>query len=295
LRAVIARLFPSLLVSLLAGCAGPVDTDSSAVREPTPQRIIAVAPSVAEILFELELDDRVVGVGDYTNWPPEAAAKPRIGGLFDPRFEEIVALAPDLAILLPSEERLASELERLGLTTLTVRHETLADIEASILAIAERAGVAPRGRRLAEALGRDLAPRSRHRRPEVLLLVGRQRGRLAELTAVGSGTYLAELVTRLGGDNVLADLAQPYPQVNLEALLERQPDLIIELQPQELGAEEAAALVADWEELPELEAVGRGCVQVVSGSHVLLPGPRIVLLFQELDEAFDLCEPEAAA
>ena len=280
-------------MAALWGCAGP-PTDSPA-GERAPARVIAVAPSIVEILFALELGDRVVGVGDYAEWPPAATAKPRIGGLFDPRFEHIVALAPDLAVLLPSEERLAGELERLGVETLTVRHETLAEIGASMVTIAARAGVEERGRRLAEELDRELASRRRRPAPRVLLLVGRERDRLAQLTAVGSGTFLAEIVTRLGADNVLADLAQPYPQINLETVLERRPEVVIELQPGSLSAEDGAALVAEWSRFPRLPAVERGCVTVVSGGHVLLPGPRLPLLARDLENALDACAGRDAA
>ncbi len=281
----------------MSACAGPPGGDPTAAAgaDRAPRRLIAVAPSVVEILFALDLGDRVVGVGDYAEWPPAAAAKPRIGGLYDPRFEEIVALAPDLAILLPSEQRLAGELARLGVETLTVRHETLAEIEETIVAIADRAGVEERGRRLAAELERELAPRRRDPRPRVLLLVARERGRLAQLTAVGAGTFLAEIVERLGADNVLADLGQPYPQINLETVIDRRPQIIVELQPGDLPAGDAAALAAEWERFPRLPAVANGCVTVVAGGHVLLPGPRLPLLARRLEEALDDCAERAAA
>lgn len=283
------------MVALWACAEKPPGTAGPAADPAPPRRVIAVAPSVVEILFALDLGDRVVGVGDYAEWPAAAAAKPRIGGLFDPRFEKIVALAPDLAVLLPSEERLAGELARLGVETMTVRHETLAEIEASVVAIATRAGVEARGRRLAAELARGLAPRRRDPAPRVLLLVARERDRMAQLTAVGSGTFLAEIVERLGARNVLADLAQPYPQISLETVLDRRPEVILELQPDELSPEEAAALVDEWRRFPRLPAVERGCVTVVSGGYVLLPGPRLPFLARRLEEALEACAERAAA
>jgi ABC-type hemin transport system substrate-binding protein len=77
-----------LLSSLWFACGGEPAKEESGSPGPaeTPQRIVAIAPSVTEMLFELGLGDRVVGVGDYTRWPPEATARPKLGGLFDSRL-----------------------------------------------------------------------------------------------------------------------------------------------------------------------------------------------------------------
>lgn len=280
---------------MVGACAGPAQRPPAGADGRPAERLIAVAPSLVEVLFALDLDERVVGVGDYVQWPPAAAAKPRIGGLYDPRLERIVALAPDLAVLLPSEERLAGELARLGVETLIVPQETLADVEESIRVLAARLGAEERGRRLAAELRRGLARRARDPAPRVLLLVARERGRLAQLTAVGAGTFLAEIVERLGAQNVLADAGQPYPQISLETVLERRPEVIVELQPETLTPAAAAALAAEWERFPRLPAVAGGCVAVVAGGHVLLPGPRLPRLRDELDRALDDCRPGGAS
>ena len=107
---------------------------------PTPEpgvarRIVAMAPNVTEILFALELGDRVVGVGDYATWPPEVASIPKLGGLYDVSLERILELEPDLAILIPSEAELAGHLRRLGIEVLEVENESLDQVETSIEAI----------------------------------------------------------------------------------------------------------------------------------------------------------------
>ena len=63
-----------------------------------PQRIVSVAPNVTEILFALGLEDRLVGVSVYCQYPPEALKKEKIGGYMNPSLEKIVALRPDLVI-----------------------------------------------------------------------------------------------------------------------------------------------------------------------------------------------------
>src|SRR5689334_1303434 len=98
-----------LLLALLAGCREGASPQPKGPE--VPQRIVALAPNLSETLFALGLGDRVVGVGDFSTWPPEAADKPRLGGLFDANLERIVSLKPDLAVLLPSEKDLAAKLQ----------------------------------------------------------------------------------------------------------------------------------------------------------------------------------------
>ncbi len=279
-----------ILASSVAACRDPASAPAA-----SPRRIVAVAPSLTEILFALGLGDRVVGVGDYSRWPPEAAAKPRIGGLYNPRLETIVALEPDLAVMLPSETELASKLADLGIEILTVESETVDDVGRAIRRIAERCGAAAVGEELAAKLERELAPDPLPGAPTVMLSVARERGRLAGVLVAGPGTFLDELATRLGAVNVFADAPIPYPQVGVEEILERRPRAIVELAPEPLTEEEARELARDWEELEGLPAVAAGCVRVVAGEHTVLPGPRLPRLYRELEAALLACPSIAGA
>ena len=234
----------------------------------------------------------MVGVGDFATWPPEVETKTRIGGLFDPRFEEIVALNPDLAILLPSEASLGKQLRDLGIEVLTVPSESLADVETAVSAIAERLGVPKEAELLLERWRRELAPAPFAGSPRVALTVTRQTGALTDILVPGGDTFYDELLELLGVVNVFADSKVLYPQVGPEQWLDRQPVAIVELQPKELSEYQVERLVADWQALPELEAVSRGCVRVVDGGHTLLPGPRLPRLYREIRAALAECLPE---
>ena len=170
------RALPPLAAALLLacwagwGCGGDAPPDRPAA---DPQRIVTLAPNLTEIAFELGLGDRVVGVSQYALWPPEAAERPRLGGLFDPNLERTVALEPDLAIVLPSQEEVARHLEGVGVPSLTVGIETLDDLEAAVRAIAERCGVPEAGKELAERLRRELAPRPVPGAPPAVVVLDR--------------------------------------------------------------------------------------------------------------------------
>jgi iron complex transport system substrate-binding protein len=272
----------ALLLALgAASCRQPVDRAGA-----TPHRVIAVAPGIVEILFALDLGDRVAGVGNYAHWPLEVEGLPRIGGLFDPRYETIATLEPDLAILVPSEAELRDALERLGVEVMIVPHESLADLETAIAQIAERLGVPERGERMLERLRQSLRPRAEPLAARVLLSVARQPGRAAEIYAAGPATFLGELLSRLGASNATEGLPQLYPRLGFEEAVIRAPEIVLELQPEAVAPEDEAAWSEDWRVVAGAAAP---CVRIVDGSHVLLPGPRVALVYRDLEAALLAC------
>lgn len=278
---------PRLLASLLLVLIGLACGSEQSTRPPSSaNRIIALAPGITETLFELGLADRVVGVGNYSSWPPEVEQKPKLGGLFDARLETITSLQPDLAILLPSEEELRVQLERLGVEVLTVRSDTLAEVETMIGTIAERCGVAEQGEVVLERWRQGLAPDPIERSPKVLLSVGRESGRMADVLVSGPGTHLDELLGLMGAVNAFADVPLDYPQVGLEEILQRQADVVIDLQPSPGTYEK---LAVEWQNLRSQTDMAPACARVVAGDHVLIPGPRLPRLYRELREAILSC------
>ena len=265
--------------------ASPATAAPRGAPVPAARRIVSLAPSLTETLFALGLGDRVVGVDDYSVWPAAARAKARIGGLFDPNLEKIVSLRPDLALLLPSEHDVAAKLRGLGIASLIVPVETLADVERSFVAIARRCGVAPAGERLAASWRGELAPRPVPGALAVMLSVGRQPGRLTGILAAARGTFLDELLVRLGAVNVFADAATRYPQVGLEEVVARAPRVILELRSDPAPPALAAALVHDWRQLPTVPAVREGRIFVIAGDYALVPGPRLPLLYRDMRQA----------
>ena len=274
-------LLPLLLLPACRGREGGSPTAPAPAR-----RIIALTPSLTETLFALGLGDRVVGVGDYTYWPDEAVRKPHLGGLFNPNLERIVSLRPDLAILGPSERDLIAKLRPLNVDVLVVPNESLGDVERSFHTIARRCGVPAAGDRLAADWRAGLAPQPLPGAPlKVILSVGRPAGRLGEITVAGHGTFLDELLGRLGAVNAFADSPTLYPQIGVEEIVARKPDAILELRSDPQTPAQAAAIVHDWQALSEVPAVRNQAVEVIAGSFVLLPGPRLPQLYREMRAA----------
>lgn len=276
---------------VLLGCEGaPSPANQGGAGEgasPAPHRIIALAPNLTETLFALGLGDRVVGVGAFSTWPAEAAKKPRLGGLFDANLERIVSLKPDLAVLLPSQKDLADKLRPLGIGSILVPNETLAEVERSFTVVAQRCGVPEAGERLAAEWRAGLAPNPLPGKPRVLVSAGRAEGRLADLLVAGPDTFYQELLDRLGAVNVFADAPVRYPKVSLEEVVARAPDVILELRYEDISPDVRRRLATDWNQLGDVPAVRSKRVHVIAGDFTVIPGPRLPRLYAEMREALE--------
>jgi len=287
-RAAGALALAALVTLLIIGCGKASDSRTGVSDKKTTepcQRIIALAPNLGEMVFALGLEDRLVGVGDYTLWPPAAQDLPRLGGLINPNLEGMISLQPDLAILLPSEDDVARQLRRVEVDSLIVPSETLEDIQAAARSIASRCDVPEAGEQLAAELAADLAPSDIGHGRSVLITVGRSPGRPAELLAAGPGTFLDQLIRRTGATNVMGDAPALYPQVSLEEVLGRGPNVIFELRATEPTEEEHRRLLEDWQAFPELPAVRNEQIHIIAGDWTVIPGPRLPKLYAAMVES----------
>src|SRR6185503_604861 len=201
-----------------------------------PARIVSLAPSITEMLFELGLGDRVVGVTRYCVFPPEARTKAQMGGYYDPNYEALKAAKPDLILTVPEHEDVRKELEKLNLRSLTVDHTTIRGILESILKIGEAAGCPERAAALHQRLdGRIRKIGSQHGnrpRPRVLISVGRMAGdgSMNRITVCGRAGFFEELIGLAGGVNAFeGDI--PFPALSAEGVLKTNPDVILDLWP----------------------------------------------------------------
>lgn len=261
----------TLLLAVWAALAAP------------PQRIVSTAPSLTETLFALGLGGRVAGVTEFCRYPPEAAAKPKIGTFIDPNFERILALKPDLVLVVRNPVQLAEKLRRLGLNAVEVPQDTVAEILASIGQIGRLTGAEAQARALAARIEADLAAVRRRAaglpRRRVLFLVGRSPGTLQGMVGAGPGTFLDELMRLAGGDNVLARSPVAYPRLSVEQILAADPDVILDMG--DFAHQEGKPMESEaqfrrlWASYPMLRAVRQGSVKQVASEVMIRPGPRV--------------------
>jgi iron complex transport system substrate-binding protein len=269
-------------------CADPYDGAGEATADHAyPERIICMAPSITETVFALGLGDRVVGVSDFSDYPPEAKNRDKIGGVVNPNMEAIVALNPDLVLALPNvtHESLFRSLRLLGVNVVTVRNDTLDDLFKSIVKIGEETSTQEQAREMGDRLRAkfsevrervaDLPPK------KVMFIVG-----VDPLFVAGRGTFIDELIEIAGGDNIAGDSLSKYPQLGIEKVVAMAPDVILytsfnfELTPEQ---EEMAKEL--WSPYPSIPAVENGRIHGLVADYVTLPGPRLDIGVEEMARA----------
>ncbi len=257
-----------------------------------PARIISMAPSITETVFALGLGDRVVGVSDFCDYPPEALDRPKIGGVVNPNMEAIVALNPDLVLALPNttHESLFRSLRSFGINVITLRNDRLQDLFTTIERIGEETSTQSEAGEMSEALRAKFSEVSgkvadRPRR-KVMFIVG-----VDPLFVAGRGTFIDELIEMAGGENIAADSLSKYPRLGIEEVVSRAPDVILYTSLNfELTPEQEVMAKALWSGYPSIPAVQNDRIHGLVADYVTLPGPRLAIGVEEMARAI---HPEA--
>jgi iron complex transport system substrate-binding protein len=239
-----------------------------------PRRVVSLAPSLTETVYAVGAGDRLVGVTQYCDFPPEAASKPKVGGIYNPNLEAILSLEPDLVLATTegNREEHIRELERLRLPVYVVRPLDFASVLESIERVGRLLGRAAESERLVTGLRRDAEGIERRlrgfRRPRVLYVVWG-----SPLVVPGRDTLITDLIRRAGGESVSGEEAIAYPRLSLEEALVRRPERVVLARQ---GHESLEERLREWPELGLLPAVRQGRVQSIDGDLVHRPGPRIL-------------------
>lgn len=249
-----------------------------------PRRIVSLIPAVTEMLFAIGAGDQVVGVSSYDEFPPEVATRPKVGGLFDPNFERILTLRPDLVITYGSQDELTARLKSSNIPWFSYRHGGLPDITATIRSLGARTGHDARAQALAREIEAALAAVSARvagkPRPRTLLVFAREEGALRGMFVSGGVGFLHDLLELAGGRNVMADVAREGLQLSHEQLLVRAPEVIIEVRVGETWSESRRKQELDVWRTVRVPATISGRVHILHDSALVIPGPRVAVAAQ---------------
>ena len=245
-----------------------------------PERIVSLAPNITEIIFKLNVQNRLVGRTEYCRYPPAVKKIPSVGGYLDTNYEKILALHPDLIVMLPSKEK-RRKLESLGLRVLELPDETIPDILQSIIQLGDTLGVPRRAKVVVQGIKDTLEVIEKKSRqipyhPTALLLIGRQKGELRGLYAAGVNSYLGQLWRLAGGRNVFPEISLRYFSVNLEDLLGASAEIILEFHPPHtVDLKRRNTILQLWQTFTSIPAVKNKNVYIYDDDMFLIPGPRV--------------------
>ncbi|WQG59903.1 cobalamin-binding protein [Pseudomonas sp. RTB3] len=240
------------------------------------ERVVSLAPSLTEIVVELGASDLLVGVLDGGERPPEVAGLPSVGRYGQLEMERLLSLKPDLLLLWPGSvgPGQREQLQRLKIPVYVAEPHSLEQLASQVQTIAEQVGRADAGRQLATRLRQRLLElRQRYQRAEPLRVFYQVWNQ--PLYTVGGGQIISDALAVCGARNVFDDLTLPAPQVSVESVLQRNPEVIVAGDQLQLEA---------WKVWPQIAAVAQGRLLQVPDKGLERPSGQMV------DAVAKLCE-----
>ncbi|MBI1895017.1 MAG: ABC transporter substrate-binding protein [Acidobacteria bacterium] len=253
-----------------------------------PERIVSLAPKNTEELFAVGAGDRVVGVTSYCNYPPESREREKIGGFSSKSIslEKIVSLQPELVVAAGRiHEPIIAELDRLDIPVVALGAESFDELFRELKMLGTLVGREKATGPLIERL------RSRVRAIQEIAETIKPEKRVTAfyltwdepLTAAGPASYVGQMIEICGGANIISDASSQYPQISLEVLIDRNPDVILAASMGSMRRSvESLRAKPDWS---NLKAVRNNRVYLLDSDLVSRCGPRLVDALEDMAHA----------
>lgn len=285
---IIAALAAILCV---CACAGPVmpyaeikdDSGYPITTAPAAQRIISLAPANTEIVFALGLEDRLVGVTEFCNYPPAANDKTRVGGFSTVDIEKAVGLRPDLVLASDIHSKTVTpQMQKMGFRVVSLYPKTVRGAISDITLTGNLAGAEKAAAELTASLQKrvdavttvtaDLAPT---RRPRTLLMIWND-----PLMVAGSATLIDDIIRLAGGTNIASDI-NGFGSMNLESMISADPQVIIVPTSMDKSSDLLWEFVTIDPRLSNTSAVKNGRVYRIEGDLVYRYSPRCISALEQ--------------
>jgi len=261
-----------LILALLTLLACDATEAPHAVDRASHSRIVTLAPNLTELVFFAGAGELLVGVSAYSNYPPEVSELPVVGDACTIDEEQLALLKPDLLLAWQSgtPAHIVDELRRAGYVVETVRTQNLKDISAALRQIGTLTGQRYYADGAADEFDNGLRRlQSRYASGERIRVFYQVSKR--PLYTVNNSHFVSELISICGGQNVFADLEELAPGVDVEAVIDRDPEAM-------LAAEDAGAdAFSEWDRWPNMASNRYGNRFLLPGDEISRPTPRVLI------------------
>ncbi len=248
------------------------------------ERIVSLAPAITEIVYAFSMEDRLVGVTDYCDYPDEARMKESVGGFINPNLEKIIALDPDVVVVSKNGglKGITRKLHEFGIPVSIVAFYSLADLYDAFRTVAALGDIPERGdaevRRFTEKIAACRTALTGV--PPVKVIFIRWRD---PLSVAANGSLEDEIITVAGGTNIVAGSRTRYPVYTAEAIALAAPDVIIDASYYNTPtAAERAEIARFWQKFAHLAAVKHDQVYIMRTDLHSVPGPRTIQFIDEM-------------
>lgn len=244
-----------------------------------PAKIISLAPNITESIYFIHADSLLVGVTEFCDYPPQTSSKTKVGGYTNPNYEMITALDPDLILLTVEETSrpLYKALSDLGFKLMVHNPRTFDDVIRMINAHGQITGKSESTKRLTDSL---IALKSQiindnTKNPltqnKVFIAVG-----VNPLITANKNTFLNEIITIAGLNNIYQDGIIQYPQINYEDVISKNPDYIIIAGDTADAASNEKYIAELSSKLGTTNAIKNNKIIIIDQNLFFRPGPRIL-------------------
>ena len=256
--------------------AAPQDSPHTA----TASRIVTLAPNLAELVYAAGAGDVLVGVSAYSDYPPAVESLPAVGDAFTIDQERLALLRPDLLLAWESgtPRHIVDELRLAGYEVETIRTRSLDDIASALTRIGTLAGTQHKAREVAaefSAALQEIGAANAGAEPIRVFYQVSSR----PLYTVGHAHYASELISLCGGQNVFSDLEELAPAIDVEAVIDRNPEIML------AGDDAGDDAFSEWQRWPAIAANQYGNRFLLPADELSRPTTRVLVAATAICEA----------
>jgi iron complex transport system substrate-binding protein len=252
-----------------------------------PQRIVSLLPSLTETVCELGACDRLVATDRFSDWPARVRTLPKTGGLEDAQIEEIVRLHPDL-VLLSRSQRITDRLHELGVESFALDTQTYASIAHIVATVGEILGVPGRSsavnqeiERAVHEIGAQAIAKRHGAGPTAYIEVD------GAPYAAGPESFIGEMLLRLGARNIVTPDLGPFPKLNPEYVVRRDPDVIFLLHSDVLHLADRPG----WDQIRAVKENHLCSFPADVLFTIIRPGPRVAEGMRAMEQCLERVSP----
>lgn len=249
------------------------------------EAIVALSPSVNEIVFALGKGDKIVGNTEYCKYPEASLSIAKVGGYFSPSLEKIIALNPTLVIMQQNNYKLNQKLLRLNIKTKVIQIDTLANIKSSILEIGEILNKSQEANKIIDNINQELKKlKNITKDKKILIVIGHNTSLASRIFVAGQNLYFDDIINESGNTNALKSERKGQPVLNMENLIACNPDIVILLahSMKEKGLSRDD-LINPWLELP-VNAAKTKSIYIIDKLYAGIPSDRLVYFLRDFQE-----------
>jgi len=262
------------VLAFACGCPGPSDAPETTA---TAERIVTLAPNLAELVHAVGAGERLVGVSAWSDYPEEVRTLPVVGDAFMVDQEQLALLEPDLLLVWESgtPAYTVDKLRELGYRVESIRTRGLDDIAAAIRRLGELTGHRADAEEAAAAFTDALDALRREYSGETEISVFYQVS-ARPLYTINREHYVSELIAICGGRNVFDDLSELAPTVTVEAVIDRDPEVML------ASTDAGINAFVEWERWPDIAAIRYGNQYLVPADEIGRATPRVLVAAKAL-------------